>query len=49
MFQFLKDKSDKLRTLKTRDIVGPGKNADDPVLVPNKEDTSGIEAKRKKT
>lgn len=29
--------SDKLVTLKTRDIVGPGKNANDPLVIPGEE------------
>lgn len=41
--------SDIFRTLKIRDIVGPGKNAANPFLVPDEENTSGIGARRKKT
>lgn len=40
--------SGRLRILKTRDIVGPMKNANNVVLGPDEEDTSGIGAKRNK-
>lgn len=39
--QIPKRKSDRLMTLKTQDIVGHGKHAEDPLVIPKEKDIIG--------
>ena len=41
-------KSDRIKTLKTKDVKGPGRDPDDPVIIPEEETTTGSACGKKK-